>query len=479
MKETACLVSLGCPKNLVDSEVMLGLLSKEGHPLTTDPSKAEILIVNTCSFIEEATKEAVETILQLSRLKKEGRCRLLIVSGCLPQRYGKVLEKELSEVDLFVGTGAFQNLPKLLSQKQKRRSFVPKSTFLYNERTPRILSTPPFIAYLKIAEGCSNTCTFCTVPKIRGPYRSRKIRSVLEEAKRLADQGVQELILIAQDTTGYGRDLRDGTDLEKLLRYLVKVEGLRWIRILYSYPRADRFTDGLLELIAQEEKICSYLDLPLQHVDDEILKRMGRRSTGAEIRTLLRKIRAFLPEVSLRSSLIVGFPGEKESQFKALLDFVEEVQFDHLGAFKYSCEKGTPASRLPHPIPEGVKEERLRALMEIQKKISLKKYKKMVGQRRVVLVEGPQRERSILRGRLQTQAPEIDGSVFLTGEYPVIPALQGGVKGYNIKEAPYRKAPPIRAESFHGKARPGDWVEARITQALPYDLVAQVEKILP
>jgi len=444
MKETACLVSLGCPKNLVDSEVVLGLLSKEGHPLTTDPLKAEILIVNTCSFIEEATKEAVETILQLSRLKKEGRCRLLVVSGCLPQRYGKALEKELSDVDLFVGTGAFQNIPKLLSHRQKRKSFVPKSTFLYNERTPRILSTPPFIAYLKIAEGCSNHCTFCTVPKIRGPYRSRRIRSVLEEAKRLSDQGVQELILIAQDTTGYGRDLRDGTNLEKLLKHLVKVEGLRWIRVLYSYPRTDHFTDGLLELIAQEEKICPYLDLPVQHIDDDILKRMGRRTKGEEIRGLLKKIRTFLPHVSLRSSLIVGFPGEKESQFKALLDFVEEVQFDHLGAFKYSSERGTPAFRLPDLVPEGVREERLRTLMENQKKISLKKYKKMVGQKRVVLVEGPQRDRGILRGRLQTQAPEIDGSVLLSGT-----------------------------------ARPGDWVEARITQALPYDLVAEIEKALP
>jgi ribosomal protein S12 methylthiotransferase len=478
MKETACLVSLGCPKNLVDSEVMLGLLSKEGYRLTADPSMAEILIVNTCSFIEEATKEAVETILHLSRFKKEGRCHLLIVSGCLPQRYGKVLEKELSEVDLFVGTGAFQNLPQLLSRKQKRKSFVPKSTFLYDERTPRILSTQPFIAYLKIAEGCSNTCTFCTVPEIRGPYRSRKIRSVLEEAKRLADQGVQELILIAQDTAGYGRDLGDGTDLEKLLKHLVKVGGFRWIRILYSYPRPDRFTDGLLEFIGQEEKICSYLDLPLQHVDDEILKRMGRRSTGEEIRSLLKRVKVFVPEISLRTSLIVGFPGEKESQFKKLLDFVEEVQFDHLGAFKYSREEGTPASRLPHPVPEVVKEERLRVLMQIQKKISLKKYKKLVGQRRAVLVEGPQRKRGILKGRLQTQAPEIDGSVFLTGEYPVIPTLQSGVKGYNIKEAPYRKAPPFRAESFNGKARPGNWVEARITQALPYDLVAQIEKVL-
>jgi len=347
-------------------------------------------------------------------------------------------------VDLFVGTGAFQDLPELLSQKPKRKSFLPKSTFLYDEKTPRILSTPPFIAYLKMAEGCSNACTFCSVPKIRGRYRSRRLRSVLEEARRLADQGVQELILIAQDTTAYGRDLKDKTTLQKLLKNLVKVEGLRWIRILYSYPKADNFTDGLLELMAQENKICPYLDLPIQHIDDEILKQMGRRSKGAEIRSLLKKIRTFLPEVSLRSSLIVGFPGEKESQFKAILDFVEEVRFDHLGAFKYSPEEGTPASRLSHPTPENVKEERLRTLMEIQKRISLKKYQEMAGRKKMVLVEGPQRERGVLRGRLQIQAPEIDGSVFL-----------------------------------YGKAQPGNWVEARITQAFPYDLVAKIERILP
>jgi len=443
MKETACLVSLGCPKNLVDSEVILGLLSREGYLLTTDPSRADVLIVNTCSFIEDATREAVETVLQLSSLKKEGRCRLFVVAGCLPQRYGEVLERELPEVDLFVGTGAFQQLPLLLSHKPKQKTFLPKPTFLYNEETPRILSTPPFIAYLKIAEGCSNACTFCTVPKIRGRYRSRKPRSVLEEARRLADQGVQELILVAQDTTAYGRDLRDGTNLEKLLKNLVKVDGLRWIRVLYSYPKADHFTDRLLELMAQENKVCPYLDLPIQHIDDEILRRMGRRAKDAEIRSLLRKIRIFLPEISLRTSLIVGFPGEKESQFKALLAFVEEVQFDHLGAFKYSPEEGTPASRLPHRVPERVKGERLRTLMEVQKKISLKKYQKMVGQRRVVLVEGPQRKQGVLRGRLQSQAPEIDGSVFLDG-----------------------------------KAQPGDWVEARITQALPYDLVGQIERVL-
>ena len=444
MKETVCLVSLGCPKNLVDSEVILGLLSQEGYLLTTNPSEANILIVNTCSFIQDATKEAIETILHLSHYKQKGHCRLLIVSGCLPQRYGKVLEKELPEVDLFVGTGDFQKLPQILSQEQKAKSFLSRPTFLYDEKTPRILSTPPFIAYLKIAEGCFNTCTFCTVPMIRGAYRSRRLRSVLEEARRLADQGVQEIILIAQDTTAYGRELRDGTNLEKLLRGLVKVEGLHWIRMLYSYPKASNFTKGLMELISQEKKICPYLDLPIQHIDDEMLRRMGRRTSGHEIRSLLHQIKNALPGVSLRTSLIVGFPGEGKSHFKALCDFVEEIQFDHLGAFKYSSEEGTAASRLSDSVPEPVKEERLRLLMGLQKKISLKKYREMVGKRMEVLVEGPDGQKGILRGRLQTQAPEIDGCVFLKG-----------------------------------KARPGNWVETRITQALPYDLVGQIERILP
>jgi len=440
MQESVCLVSLGCPKNLVDSEVILGLLSKEGYLLTTDPSKAEILIVNTCSFIQDATKEAIETILHLSRYKKEGRCHFLVVSGCLPQRYGKALEKELREVDLFVGTGAFQNLPKILSQKRRKKNYLSSPAFLYDERTPRILSTPSYTAYLKIAEGCSNACTFCTVPKIRGTYRSRRLPSVLEEAKRLADQGVQELILIAQDTTAYGEDLRGGTNLEKLLKGLIKVDGLHWIRVLYSYPRARYFTEGLLELIAREKKICPYFDLPIQHTDDRILKRMGRRSRGQEIQSLIQRIKTFLPEVSLRTSLMVGFPGEGESQFKTLLEFVKETQFDHLGVFKYSPEEGTPASRLPDSVPEAVKEERLRILMELQQKISLKKNRERVGKKMEVLVEGSDREGGALRGRLQIQAPEIDGCVFLTG-----------------------------------KAQPGDWVQARITQALPYDLVGQIE----
>lgn len=443
MRESVYLVSLGCPKNLVDSEVMLGLLSEAGYVLTTDPSKAEFLIVNTCSFIQDASQEAIDTILQLSRYKKEGRCKRLIVSGCFPQRYGAVLEKELPEVDLFIGTGAFQRLPDILTQKSKKKSYLNPSTFLYDEKTPRVLSTPSFTAYLKIAEGCSKFCTFCTVPKIRGSYRSRSLFAICEEAKRLADQGVREMILIAQDTTAYGEDRQDGTNLEKLLKALVQVNGLRWIRILYAYPRVLYFTEGLLETIAQEERICPYLDLPIQHIDDRILRQMGRKSKGQEIRNLIQKIRAFIPEISLRSSLIVGFPGEDEARFKSLLEFVEETQFDHLGIFKYSREEGTPASRLVNQVPEEVKEERLGILMERQRRISLRKHKQMIGKSVEVLVEGKD-EKGILKGRLNTQAPEIDGCVFLKGE-----------------------------------ANPGDWVMAQITHARPYDFMGKIEKLIP
>jgi len=443
MKETVSLISLGCPKNLVDSEVILGLLSKAGYPLTSRPEEAQIIIVNTCSFIQDATQEAIETIIQVSRYKEMGTCRLLVVSGCLPERYGRSLEKEFPEVDFFVGTGDFQNLPEILSKNHKAKSFLSKPTFLYNEKTPRILSTPSFSAYLKIAEGCSNLCTFCTVPNIRGPYRSRTIQSVLKEARRLVDRGVREIILIAQDTTAYGKDLRDGTNLEKLLKSLVRVDGIHWIRMLYSYPKPEYFTESLLNLMAKEEKICPYLDLPIQHIDDEILKRMGRKTRSHQIYSLLERITAALPWVSLRTSLIVGFPGEKERHFRVLLDFVEKVRFDHLGAFKYSAEEGTPASRLAGSVPEPVKEERLGLLMNLQKKISWQKHRGLVGRKMEVLVEGQDQRRRLLRGRLKTQAPEIDGCVFL-----------------------------------RGKAKPGDWVEAKIVRALPYDLIGEIERIL-
>lgn len=435
---SVCLVSLGCPKNLVDSEVILGLFSKAGYSITPEPSEAEILIVNTCSFIEEATKEAIETILKLTHYKREGCCKLLIVSGCLPQRYGKVLERELPEVDLFVGTGAFYKLPQLINQKRKKKSLITPSTFLYNEKTPRILSTPPFTAYIKIAEGCSKSCTFCIVPKIKGQYQSRTLKSIINEANKLVDQGVTELILIAQDTTAYGEDLADGTNLLRLLKCLVKIGGLHWIRILYSYPKMDYFPDELLRLIASEKKICPYIDLPIQHIDDKILRRMGRRCTEVEIKRLIEKIRSFIPDVSLRTSLIVGFPGETDKEFNKLLRFIKDIEFDHLGVFKYSAEEGTAASRLPNQVEEILKEERYRILMEIQREISLKKHKDLIGKKVEVLVEKSENGEAKL-GRLKTQSPEIDGSVYLEGH-----------------------------------ANPGDYVSVKITKALPYDLVGQI-----
>lgn len=436
--KTVCLVSLGCPKNLVDSEVILGILSKEGYSIVTEPSRADILIVNTCSFIEDATKEAIETILKLAHYKKTGCCKLLIVSGCLPQRYGKVLEKELPEVDLFVGVGAFQKLPKLITQKSKKKSFLPSSTFLYNDKTPRLLSTPPFTAYIKIAEGCSKSCTFCTVPKIKGPYKSRRLKSIINEAKRLVDQGVKELILIAQDTTAYGEDLDDGTNLTELLKNLIKINSLHWIRILYSYPKINYFNDELLEIIAHEDKICPYIDIPIQHIDDRILRLMGRKSSEDEIRRLIEKIKTFIPEISLRTSLIVGFPGETDEQFNKLIDFVREIKFNHLGVFKYSPEQETPARRLPNQIEENIKEERYRLIMEIQREISFKKYQALIGKKLEVLVEKSDQGKAKM-GRLKTQSPDIDGCVFL-----------------------------------NGNANPGDFVMVEITKALPYDLFGRI-----
>jgi len=439
MKETVCMISLGCPKNLVDSEVMLGLLAKAGYAIGTDPSKAEVLIVNTCSFIQDASREAIDMILRLANYKKEGCCKRLIVSGCLPQRYGKTLEDELPEVDFFIGTSSFRKLPRMLARKPDKKTHLETPVYLYDERTPRILSTLPFIAYLKIAEGCSKFCTFCTVPKIRGSYRSRRLFSVLDEAQRLADQGVQELILVAQDTTAYGEDLQDGTNLQKLLRGLARIDQLRWIRFLYAYPKPRYFNEGLLETMAEEEKICPYIDIPIQHIDDTILRRMGRKTEGEQIRDLLQKIRSFIPGVSLRSSLIVGFPGERESHFEVLLQFVEETRFNHLGVFKYSREEGTPASLLSNHVPEEVKEERFGILMQRQRRVSLEKHRVLIGKQLEVLVEGKDSKRELLKGRLKTQAPEIDGSVFLSGN-----------------------------------AKPGDRVIAEITNVHPYDLKGRI-----
>jgi len=432
---------------------MAQLLGEAGYAAVDDARKASVLIVNTCGFIGSAREESVQNLRELAESKK--RNQILVAAGCLSQIWGQKLVQEVPGLDGIIGTRRWMDIVEFVEQVRGRRTPAPMYHLPHeatvagvavsgaDERGVRRVAVQGASAYVKIAEGCSKACTFCTVPRIRGPYRSRRLRSILEEAKQLGDQGVQELILIAQDTTTYGEDLKDGTNLEKLLRVLVRVDGVRWIRMLYSYPRTRYFTDGLLETMAQEKTICPYLDLPIQHIDDEILKRMGRRVKSSEIRNLIHKIKTFLPHISLRTSLIVGFPGESQDQFQALLNFVKEVEFDHLGAFKYSSEEGTPASRLSSQIPGRVKEKRLEKLMNLQKKISLKKCRSLVGEKVEVLVESAGSSQGNGKGRLQTQAPEIDGSVIL-----------------------------------EGRAHPGDWVEAQIIKAFPYDVLGRIERHL-
>ncbi len=409
------MVSLGCPKNLVDSEVMLGLLSRNHYIITPDETQAEIIIVNTCSFIQEATEESIETILRLSHYKREGLCRRLIVCGCLPQRYGPQLLEELPEVDLFIGTGQFHLIDTLIERTSRKLYVDNPPSFLYNHLTPRLISTPKHTAYIKIAEGCSRSCSFCTIPKLRGRYRSRDPASVIKEVTRLACTGIKEVVLISQDTTSYGKDLGKGISLETLLRDMVGVEGIEWIRILYAYPHPKYFTDGLIEVIAREEKVCKYIDLPIQHINDQILKAMKRGVRGGQLKQLIDELRKKIPALTLRTSLIVGFPGETKAHFRELVRFIEDVQFDRMGVFRYSPEEGTPAATFGNKVPEGVKEDRYREIMEIQANISLKKNLELIGTVQRVLVEGHCAEsRYLLKGRMTSQAPDIDGDVYIT-----------------------------------------------------------------
>jgi ribosomal protein S12 methylthiotransferase len=415
MEKKVHMVSLGCPKNLVDSEVMLGLLSRSNHIITSDETQAEIIIVNTCSFIQEATEESIDTILKLSRYRREGLCRRLIVCGCLPQRYGSQLLEELPEVDLFIGAGQFHLINRLVEHAPRRLYVNAPPSFLYNHRTPRLISTPRHTAYVKIAEGCSRACSFCTVPKLRGRYRSRDPSSVIEEVSQLARTGIREVVLVSQDTSSYGRDLGSKITLETLLRDMVSVDGIEWIRLLYAYPHPNLFTERLIDLIAREEKICKYIDLPIQHINDQILKDMKRGVTGGQLKQLIDRLRKKIPGLTLRTSLIVGFPGETEVQFRELVKFVQEVQFDRMGVFRYSPEKGTPATSLANHVPEKVKEDRYREIMEIQADISLRRNLGLIGTIQRVLVEDYCTEtRYLLKGRMASQAPEIDGEVYIT-----------------------------------------------------------------
>lgn len=403
------LESLGCAKNLVDSEVMLGLLMDAGYQMADVPEHAGIIIINTCSFVEDAVKEAIETIYTLAEQKETGGCRYLVVCGCLPQRYGEALLGEMPEVDLFVGTGEFQNivahLDLMIRDKSDVKMLISKSSFLMDDQMPRSLMTPGSSAYLKISEGCSHKCTYCTIPSIRGPYQQRTMSSIIMEARMLADQGIEELILVAQDTSRY-------EGLPKLLRQLAKIDGLRWIRMLYCHPL--NMTDELLAVIGGEEKVCSYIDIPLQHIADPVLKRMGRKVTRKQTEKLIQKMKDQIPDLALRTTMIVGFPGETDRDFETLLQFVEDARFDSLGAFMYSDEEGTSASRMTEKVDLKVKKDRFRKLMKLQAGISRENNRKRKGQTIEVLVEGiSANERYLLQGRTRFQAPDVDGVVYL------------------------------------------------------------------
>lgn len=413
-------VSLGCPKNQVDAEVMAAILKKRGFEITREPGTANIIIVNTCAFILPAKEEAIDEILRMSRLKKAGLCSHLVVTGCLSQRYGKTLEKTIPEVDLFLGIAEIPNIAHHLERLEggprlSRRSVVGKPDFLMNANHPRLLSTAPSTAYLKIADGCSNRCSYCVIPTIRGKARSRSLEDVLQEAQDLAKRGVKEIILTAQDTTAYGKDLEEKQNLGHLLKRLSTIKTIQWIRLLYTYPVG--LTGDLLEIMKKEEKICHYIDMPIQHSDDAILRAMNRRGDSRQIRESIARVRTLIPDVTLRTSLITGFPGETKIRYNHLLDFIREIRFDHLGVFTYSREEGTLAARWPSRISEKEKQERKNLLMEEQAVISYEINQTLIGSRQDVLIEGKSdRPDYGFYGRCRRQAPEIDGITYIRGE---------------------------------------------------------------
>ncbi|MDD5285910.1 MAG: 30S ribosomal protein S12 methylthiotransferase RimO [Desulfuromonadaceae bacterium] len=436
------MVSLGCPKNLVDAEVMLGVLSKQDYEITMDEKDADVIIVNTCSFIKEAKQESIDAILDLAERKHDGRCHTLIVSGCLPQRYQEELSKELPEVDIFIGTGDYPRIAEILAEKSGTNGqlrYIGDPDFIYDETLPRLNSSPAWYSYLKIGEGCSNCCSYCIIPQLRGAYRSRPLDALLAEAERLVARGVKEINVISQDITRYGSDLTDGVTLETLVRKLAAINGLRWIRLLYAYP--DGITDGLIKLIRDEPKVCKYLDIPIQHISDPILKAMKRRSSEQQIRDLIVKLRGEIPGIALRTSLIVGFPGETVEDFNNLTHFVEQVQFDRLGVFCYSKEEGTPAAQMPEQVTERVKRERYRKLMRSQARLSFRRNRALIGAIEQVIVEGYSEETELLlKGRSSRQAPDIDGQVYITS----------------------------------GNANVGDIVSLKITDSSDYDLIGEM-----
>lgn len=434
-------VSLGCAKNLVDTEIMLGVLADRNISITNDPHDANILIVNTCSFIDSAKEESISTILQMSEFKTSGKCQALIVCGCLGQRYQQELLDELPEVDAIIGTGAWHRIGEAVDAvlAGERVLLIDEINTIYDEKMSRITTTPFYSAYIKIAEGCSNCCTYCVIPSVRGSFRSRSIESVASEARLLASRGIKEINLIAQDTTSYGRDIYGSPKLTELLRELVKIDGIEWIRLLYCYPKY--FSNDLINLIACEPKICKYVDLPLQHIHDDILKAMNRRDDRKDIETLLAKLRKDIPGVTIRTSFIVGFPGEEVHHFEALRQFMEEQKFDRVGVFTYSREDSTIAASMPNQISDEVKQERYHQLMELQCQISEQLNQDLEGKILDVLVEGIDTEQpGVIFGRSYREAPDVDGYIYV--------------------------------ENGAG-SNPGDKIKVRVVQGFTYDVVAE------
>lgn len=437
--------TLGCAKNQVDTEVMIGLLDQNSYILTQEAQKADIIAVNTCGFIESAKAESIETILELASYKETGKCQMLIVTGCLAERYAEELKKEIPEVDVFVGTGSFDEIipiiDKALKAEAKEGAMIQKSSIDkdFSESLPRILMTPAYMAYLKIAEGCDNCCTYCIIPKLRGKYRSRKFEDVVTEAKGLVAKGVKELVIIAQDITRFGVDLYGEYRLADLLYALNEIEGLKWIRLQYCYP--DVVDDKLIEAIAKCEKVAKYIDIPIQHCNDTMLKRMNRTTSKAAIVSLITKLRQAVPDISIRTTLIAGFPGETEEMFSELLDFVREMRFDKLGAFAYSLEEDTAAVKLPDHLEEDVKAERRDAILELQQQISTELMYQKVGRTLEVVIEELVAGEAIYVGRSMYDAPDIDGVVYVHTERAL---------------------------------RVGQYVQVKITDALEYDLIGEM-----
>ncbi|HEY6911691.1 MAG TPA: 30S ribosomal protein S12 methylthiotransferase RimO [Myxococcales bacterium] len=434
---TLYLLSLGCPKNRVDSEVMLGSLLQEGYKLVEQPQDAEVILINSCAFIGEAKQESIDAILEHARLKETGRCKALVVAGCLTQRYAEVLQQEMPEVDYFVGTSAYPHIARIL-KGERDRAVIPDPDYIADSRTPRRNSMPRWTAYVKISEGCDNKCTFCIIPTLRGLQRSRPIADIVAEAQRLVAEGAVELNLVAQDLTAYGHDLPQKPRLHDLLAALAEVPA-RWIRLHYAYPRD--FPEPLIDALAKQPNLARYLDMPLQHIADPVLRRMKRGRDARWVRNLVRRIREEVPGLTFRTSFIVGFPGETEAQFQELCDFVEEMRFEKVGVFQFSREEGTPSFDLDGQLPQRVKAARQKKLLGIQRRISKQHQQALVGRTLDVLVEGVSEETELLlEGRWMGQAPEIDGKVYVN----------------------------------RGEARAGEVVPVEIEQAGDYDLVGGI-----